>query len=528
MTLQNQEFAESLTEEFQYHENNPNASKLLESLRQLDYSNESALCDILDNSIDAGASVVSLNIVQSAGCQPTSIDIWDDGSGMPSNVLREAMRLGSETEKDSQSDLGRYGMGLVTASLSLCRNLSVATFFGDEGLTAVQDLDEIASRRDFSAKYRKMSSDEYDAFLKQLRLQTQPDADSGTIVRLEKIDGWRWSRLGDAEKALLRKFGQTFRKFITSNQCKIIVNGTVVEPIDPIHDLNPEMLAEREFDVDGQKLRVKLYQLEDKGSQINSSNGINQRTQGFYVLRNGREIAEAQSFKLWSTHNRFNLFRGELEYPGSLDELLNAGFTKQNIGLDKDDSFRHELDQFIQPHLKAVGQRAQNRERDTRSKKEDFTDVEKFITRKAHLLKTPVAEKEKRNKKTDAPDRPEPQTTREGKPRLNLTKKKRVRDLSSLDVNFRTKKMDVAGPLYRSEMEGTTTVIYWNIEHPFYSEFIQPNVDKAQIINPVLFLVYSLASSELRSGEGSDVEEVLETIRSDFSSNLRVLMKADS
>ena len=95
--------------------NDPNAGRLIESLRYLGYGNYEAVADIVDNAIDAEARHISLR-VQQRNNQP-QISIADDGIGMTKEVLDQAMRLGSLTTRDLTSDLGKFGMGLVTTPI---------------------------------------------------------------------------------------------------------------------------------------------------------------------------------------------------------------------------------------------------------------------------------------------------------------------------------------------------------------------------------------------------------------------------
>src|SRR4051812_39610585 len=105
----------------------PRASILIESMRDIGYTLETALADVIDNSITAGASTIRL-YAQSIGNE-FKIRILDDGIGMSEEELIAAMRPGSRNPLDerSNSDLGRFGLGLKTASLSQCRRLTVVS-----------------------------------------------------------------------------------------------------------------------------------------------------------------------------------------------------------------------------------------------------------------------------------------------------------------------------------------------------------------------------------------------------------------
>ena len=108
-------------------ENIPNSSTLINSMRSIGYDFESALADILDNSISAKAKMIDINFPIGSNDE-LYLEIVDDGIGMTREELIEAMRFGSVKEKDREKDdLGRFGLGLKTASLSQCRKFTVVS-----------------------------------------------------------------------------------------------------------------------------------------------------------------------------------------------------------------------------------------------------------------------------------------------------------------------------------------------------------------------------------------------------------------
>ena len=94
----------------------PEASSMIETFRAIGYSVESAIADLLDNSISAGAKNIWIDYNWKG--EDTSISIIDDGDGMTNEVLINAMRPGSRNPLDirEDKDLGRFGLGLKTAS----------------------------------------------------------------------------------------------------------------------------------------------------------------------------------------------------------------------------------------------------------------------------------------------------------------------------------------------------------------------------------------------------------------------------
>ena len=126
----------------------PNPEQLLESSRSFGYSLETAIADLIDNSISANANCVIIDFVFKE--QNSFVRIEDDGHGMSKKSLVNAMRFGSSNpnSKRSPSDLGRFGLGLKTASFSQCRRLTVYTKDKNlEDSVACWDLDLVSKKK---------------------------------------------------------------------------------------------------------------------------------------------------------------------------------------------------------------------------------------------------------------------------------------------------------------------------------------------------------------------------------------------
>ncbi|WP_323571830.1 ATP-binding protein [Rhizobium sp. 28DA2] len=127
----------------------PSAACLSASMRDLGYSLEAAVADLIDNSISADASKIDIF------CEPSAprpfLVILDDGRGMDADELLAAMRHGAANPRAERSprDLGRFGLGLKTASFSQCRSLTVASMKGGACSAAEWDLDVIDKTDDW-------------------------------------------------------------------------------------------------------------------------------------------------------------------------------------------------------------------------------------------------------------------------------------------------------------------------------------------------------------------------------------------
>ena len=136
-----------------YRQSIPQADTLMGSMRSMGYSFEAAIADIIDNSISANCSVVKL-FFPSEPTEDLVVGILDDGEGMSADVLFEAMRYGStdsELERNA-NDLGRFGLGMKSASLSQCRILTVVSLQEEKISSYSWDYNYIQNRKEWVAK----------------------------------------------------------------------------------------------------------------------------------------------------------------------------------------------------------------------------------------------------------------------------------------------------------------------------------------------------------------------------------------
>ena len=152
------------------------------SMRSMGYSFESAIADIIDNSISASAHNIWLRFpIDPLDCY---VAICDDGYGMTREELFDAMKYGSEQKRGHRAadDLGRFGLGLKAASLSQCRRLTVASKKNGEVSAYIWDLDVILDKKDW---YMIECSPLEISSIKQI--SWLDNLDSGTIVVWENF-----------------------------------------------------------------------------------------------------------------------------------------------------------------------------------------------------------------------------------------------------------------------------------------------------------------------------------------------------
>lgn len=311
----------------------PSAAALIESLRGLGYSPETAIADLIDNSIAAKAATVELELDWDQGSPRAAL--LDDGNGMDGATLAEALRLGGVGPSSARSaiDLGRFGLGLKTASLSQCRQLTIISRSGGKTSALVLDVDEIAKRGWFAN--RPASLPQHPLAAKLVGLE------HGTLVLWDRMDSLGglsglgkeafYLRLEDIRAHL----GMVFHRFINGDADKIaiVLNGRPVKAWDPFQSGHPatrELPSERVRHA-GSAFTVRPHVLPHRDRFANETEyetaggpgGWGAR-QGFYVYR-GKRLLVAGSWlglggvRTWTRDEASRLARIEIDLPTDLD-----------------------------------------------------------------------------------------------------------------------------------------------------------------------------------------------------------------
>lgn len=477
-----------------YVENQPNAAKLIESLRSVGYDNYSAICDLIDNSFDANADVVKVNIGPGVE-NDVVITISDNGEGMDRDTLDQAVRLGSVTNRDNSS-LGKYGMGLVTASISIGKRVVVVTKNQGHYSTAIHDLDRIISANKFEKVLRDSNDEEKNMFLGKLG-----SSQNGTVVVIQKVDNLQNRNFSSFKSTLVRHCGEIFREFLNSNR-KVVVNNTEVQPVDPLMlaDSKTEIFLDekREFQIGRETAlaRLRVAHLPKFNKQLADEYGINQSNQGFYVMRNGRQVARGESLKIFTKHNDFNRFRAELHFSGSLDKKMGINFKKEGINLT--DDIRSWVNDQVSSQLKAIREIAKT-EQSQKSKKADHTQSQMSISMKSATLKKPKLG--------------------QAKPSLRS-----LRTDDYTNVEFAVQNNSHLAPLFQYSVKGRVITINYNADHPFYSRVFSEIQDNPELVSAIDFVVYSSIIALIDITNDEKLWELQDRFLDIMSDNIRSLM----
>jgi Histidine kinase-, DNA gyrase B-, and HSP90-like ATPase len=339
----------------------PSAARLMTSLRDIGYDAASAVADLVDNSIDAGATTVEVNVCRKG--EWSFISVADNGRGMTERVLDEAMRYGSRRVYSGR-DLGKFGLGLKTASLSQCRRLTVATKTTQKGRIRVRrwDLDDV-TRRDSWELACPLPS-ECPRYLVDPLQQT-----CGTVVLWEKLDrilSYARPDGGHAVRALeaigdeiAEHLSMVFHRFLsgeTRNRRKltILFNGTALEAWDPFARREPatRCLSEQQLFVDDAGTphvvtvrpyvlpsQVQFTTIEEHGRAAGPKKW--NRQQGFYIYRGDRLIQSGGWNRLRTMDEHSKLARIAVDVPSGLDDLFQINVAKMRVVLP--DAIRPQL-----------------------------------------------------------------------------------------------------------------------------------------------------------------------------------------
>lgn len=305
-----------------YVEIPPNAARTLAALRELGYDSMSAICDLVDNSIDAEASRIDIT-VRIIG-KTHIIEICDNGLGMTQAKLQESLRLGSDVEgRDETKDLGKYGMGLVTASLSIAQTIYVMTREkGKPGYEATFDVATVERHNKWVLELRPAAS----------KAVLDTVGDYGTLVRLTNVDRLDDTNVTRINQRLHARIGRVFRNYIQDG-VEIRVNKKLVDAVDPLmRDKGAVTHLDQPVDLGkGRVVRMTIVELPDLGPHEDEKAGILPNLSGFYIVRNRREIASAQTFGFYKHHHSYSHFRAELVFGGDLDDDFHVDVKKTSI-----------------------------------------------------------------------------------------------------------------------------------------------------------------------------------------------------
>lgn len=510
----------------------PDVARISEGLRDTGYDFNAAVADILDNSIAAGADKIYVHL-EVDFTDSVVISVVDNGHGMNEDGLVNAMKYGS-SKRASAKSLGKFGMGLKTASTAFCRRLSVISRDSGESpmLRATWDLDEMATRNSWDLEVAPA-----DATHKQVLDQIAPGA-AGTVVLWENID-----RVTAPEGQPIRKtveklaaglrdhIAVVFQRFLDiddnrERNAHIFVNGEPVVAWDPFCIVETkEPIAEKKMDVqlsDGSKtsFSVRAFILPRKEEFSSDENRVAARVsnerQGLYIYRENRLIHGPDWMNMFKQEPHYSLLRVELSFDHTLDNAFQVDIKKSRIELNSG-LYEWLRDKFL------AGPR---REAETRYRK-GAAGIAKGAAVLLHSSASNVIEQKASALKTAEVSKVDEAT---GKVTVNNNSgvtTTTVRLLNSEDIGSThvvTNGTLEHGVLWEPTIgKNSKAAVALNTGHPFYTKAYLPNKANSTVIQALDYLLWALAQAELNN-INPDNQDAFEEFRIEVSRNLKKLV----
>jgi len=326
-------------------------SDLYLSIRGIQYAFHEALADLVDNSIDAEATIVWIKADKS------EIIVADDGKGMSIEELGVAItpwRAGRKNEKLRRGKRGKFGIGMKSASYSLGDCLEIHTKTDGSKFENIElDKQKIGKIDDPDHVFHTDNTPTviFKSFCKG----------SGTILRISKVNKRKVT--DQALDSLRNLLGLVYFQLIGNGELKIIINNQEVKPIDPLLRGLKKNQAKNKFelfdrksvtvDFDGKKAVFKLTGVyvgrgefwtdEDKKNfkyflKRGDSSQLKLDEQGIYTLRNGRLITLGGWLGLASQNSLLHhntSTRVLLEFDETGDELMGLDNTKTQLKIEE-------------------------------------------------------------------------------------------------------------------------------------------------------------------------------------------------
>jgi hypothetical protein len=311
-------------------------------MRDLGYSLETAIADLIDNSISAEAN--RIDIICDVSGDPPLVVILDNGKGMAEGELMAAMRHGTDNPRRHRAprDLGRFGLGLKTASFSQCRSLTVVSTNDASICGAEWNLDRIDAADDWIL-----------SLLDEADIQALPYVDRlgkrGTAVIWQELDRLLEDAAGDRRQEIVnekleavgRHLSLVFHRFLSGevkghSKIALTINGHPIAAFDPFCRKNPatQVLPEEIVRIGDAEVRLQPYVLPHHSRLSASEYDYYQdrsdfiSNQGGYVYRNGRLMAWGDWFRLVPKGEATKLARVQIDFPNSLDEAWTIDIKK--------------------------------------------------------------------------------------------------------------------------------------------------------------------------------------------------------
>ena len=524
--------------------NPPQPSRSAEAQRDYGYTFPTAAADVIDNSVAAKATEINVQIdLRNDGRK--FVYFGDNGEGMTQEGLFSAMTYGSP-EREDKASLGKFGMGLKSASTSVgrCFNVITRTSKTSSLLKLGWDLDHIADVGEWEMIQERITEEETEIFNNMC-------GDSGTLVIWSKCDRILANSFSDVagtkEQQALKRLsnrlkqhvGTVYHRFIDSSDQRaenlsITINDELVEPWDPFFTSNSEqVLTEKQ-----QKIELEISDGSSHTALIRAwilphSNSLDKeqkkearitnKGQGFYIYREGRLISQGGWHGVFGTINtmepHMSLLRIEFDFVHQLDEAFRIDVKKSHIEFDP------SLSDFLKELLAPCRREAElrNRRKDSQiaaAVKVNHNPANIGVAATANTKKTTV-------EAANLTDQTAVVTNNRGS-RITINTSVQS-EVSPETVSIEEVDNITSGDLWEPALRGATTEDYvpavlLNKHHDFYQKIYLRAAANGYAVDGMDYLLWAFAVAE-QNNSNQELDPIFRDIREEVSANLRKLLR---
>tara|TARA_Y100001951_G_scaffold104648_1_gene116976 strand:- start:5010 stop:6656 length:1647 start_codon:yes stop_codon:yes gene_type:complete len=521
-------------------ENPPDAARLIFGLRDTGYSFNTAAADIIDNSIAANATEVHVRMDMSIDGRKI-VMFGDNGDGMDEVGLHAAMRYGAQVRQNLAS-LGKFGLGLKTASSSVCLRFTIISRKYVEAPLAklAWDLEHVQEIDKWEMVAEEVSADDYDLFEEMC-------GDSGTLVIWQKCDRILPKEYvvpgGAHEQAAVKRLSNNlvdhvaliYYRFLDAEDERernvtITVNGEPVDAWNPFFEEKAEqVLTDKSQKIEMEKIDgsvgtayIRAWILPHRNDLTKDENElakISNDRQGFYILREGRIIQQGGWLGMYGSEPHSSLLRVEFDFRHDLDEAFKIDVKKSRIHFDP--GLEDHLKKLLQP----VRREAQNRYRRTSEKQAAKNNVDHKSSNN-NISGTPSAKKpgvtsvDLENGTGVVANNHGPKITIKA-PVQNGVDAESIHVEAVEDIH--------SGALYEPTLRSTgdsghIAAVRINRRHDFYQKIYQRARKSGFAVQGMDLLLWAFAVAE-QNNTNEELDTVFEDLREEVSGNLRKLLR---
>lgn len=490
----------------------PDAVRVTEGLRHTGYTPETAIADLIDNSIAADATEVGVRLSRGFDNKYT-VWIGDNGCGMDEPTLIRAMQYGSSREL-ARNKLSVYGLGMKMASTSFSSRFTVVTRENKgKAYSATYDLIEMKDHP-WSFEVGEATEEQVIALNETAKLG------SGSVVIWENAD-FNISQQNPKKKRMVGKpknldkdienyLGLVFHKFMENNNddsgsLEIKVNGNLVTPFNPVH---PDFLDKEwtpivdnfsiDVEINGKTESVpyilKTYKINGEYDAPNKPGALEASrmgmpTQGIYPYREGRILQKPDWLNVISFHPDWNTMRVTLDLDTRLDGVIRTDVKKSGIALT--DEMWEELKNVLELYKSQI-KKINKRRKEEREKEKEKTRAVDLHGGSNTVITTAGLDLPTAGVKRISPTEVEVDTIFGP----SVTNIKDYSGPASRDSHIQVVDDLEGGILWEPRMNGADQIILLNRSHPFYRRVYLQLRQNPLAVQGLDFLLFALANAE--------------------------------